>query len=161
MSMPVEHFSFLDCLLSNQGDTPGASDESIGELLQVLKVFRLHWVIVSQSVVSLLQDCGFDALHIDLLEVQPKNSMDVASTSALELDPITYVSHPHWVVTPIDDFFPERFHSVLEVSGGQEDISPDQLVLRFVHIFIEVLLPRKFHNLAINIGLHCDPFLTF
>ena len=33
--------------------------------------------------------------------------MDVASTSALELDPITYVSHPHWVVTPVDDFFSE------------------------------------------------------
>ena len=160
MAVPVYLFSFLDRFLSSHRDTAGASDKGIRKVLYRLHLFRLQWLIVPQFVETSLQIRVVDALNSHLFEVQPKYTMDVSSPPALEFYPVTYVPHLHRVIPAKDHIPSEGLHPVLEVTGGQEDISPDQLVLRLVHMLLKVLLPRKVDNRVTHFNFHRDVGLT-
>ena len=66
----------------------------------------------------------------------------------------------HGVVPTKDHIPPEDLHSVLEVPGGKQDISSDQLVLGFVNMLLQILLPGKSDNFLTHFHFHCDLLLT-
>ena len=82
--------------------------------------------------------------------------MDVTCSSPLKLNPVAYVSDTHWVVAAENDFSSEGFHSVLEISCGDQHIFPYQFVLRVVHILFQILFPRKFDDVLTSLDLHSD-----
>ena len=54
--------------------------------------------------------------------------------------------HTHGVVSAKDDLLPKRLHAILEVPGGEEDISPHHLVLLLLNVVLEVFLPWYFNS---------------
>ena len=82
-----------------------------------------------QPVVTFPKVRVIDIFDSDFFEVQPKYSVNVPGSPALEFDPVTDVSDLHRVVAPENDLSSKCLDSVLEVAGGEEDISSDQLVL--------------------------------
>ena len=154
VAMPVALFRNLDCLGSSHGDAPGAGDEGVGELFQGPHLVLLQRLTVLQLVVAVLQHVLVDPFHLDLVEIQPQDAVNVSSSSPLELDTVADVAHLHGVVAPKDDLLPEGFHAMLEVAGGEEDISSHHGVQFFVHVVFEVLLPGLFDGLLAILHLH-------
>ena len=64
----------------------------------------------------------------------------------------------HRVVSAKDDLLSEGLHAILEVPGGEEDISPHHLVLLFLNVVLQVLFPGYFNRFLTN--LHFDPRLV-
>ena len=75
----------------------------------------------------------------------------------LKLDPVRYVPDAHRVVSAKDDLLSEGLHAILEVPGGEEDISPHHLVLLFLNVVLQVLFPGYFNSFLTD--LHFNPRL--
>ena len=93
--------------------------------------------------------------HLDLIEIQPKDTVNVSSSSALELHTVADVSHLHGIVLARDYFLPEGFHPMLEIAGGKEDISLHHGVQFLVHMVPEVLVPWLLNSLLAILHLNC------
>ena len=68
----------------------------------------------------------------------------------MKFNPVGNVPDAHGVVSAKDDLFPERLHPILEVPGGEQDISPHHLVPLLLNMVFEVLLPGNFHSFLAN-----------
>ena len=66
--------------------------------------------------------------------------------------------HTHVVVSAKDDLLPKRLHAILEVPGGEQNISPHHLVLLFLNMVLEVLFPGYFNRFLTD--LYFDPRLV-
>ena len=159
--VPVHFFCFLDCFLACHADTAGTSDKGVGEVFYGCDLFWFQCFIVPQHVVTLLESLVVHIPDTHFFQVQPEYSVNVSSSPSLKFYPVTDVPHVHGVVAPEDHLLSECLDSVLEVAGGEENISSDQLVLRSVHIFVQVLLPRKLDNGVALLHLNSDLFSAF
>ena len=147
VSVPVGLFSNLDCFSTSHIDTPGAGDKCVSELLQRPHFIRLQRFAVLQLAVALFQHSVVDALHLDLVQIQPQNTVNVSSSSPLELDTVADVSHLHGIVVAKDNLLPEGLHAMLEIACGKEDISLHHRVLLPVHMVSQVLQPGLLNGL--------------
>ena len=142
VAVPVDFFCSLDCLLPCDADAPGTGDKGVGELLQRPLLVALQRLTVLQLVVAFLQHTVVHPFNFDLIEIQPQNTVYVGSSSPLKLHSIADVPHFHGVVLAKDHLFPEGLDTMLEISGGKENISRHHSVLALVHMISQVLLPR-------------------
>ena len=145
--MPVRLLSDLHCFSSSHADAPGAGDKGVGELLQCLHFIGLQRLAVLQLVVALLQRCVVHSFHLDLIEIEPQDTMYVSRSPPLELDAITHMTNPHGVVLPKDHLLPEGLHAMLEIAGGEEDIPLHHRMQFLVHMVPQILLPWLFDGL--------------
>ena len=84
MPMPVGLLGNLDCLLPSHGDTSSAGDKCVSEPFQGPHLLAVQSFAVSQLPVGLLQLAVVDPLHLQLLQVQPEDTVNVSCTPALE-----------------------------------------------------------------------------
>ena len=75
----------------------------------------------------------------------------------MKFNPITDMPCAHRVILAKNDLLSERLHAILEVPGGEEDISPHHLVLLFLNMVLEVLFPGYFNSFLTD--LHFNPRL--
>jgi hypothetical protein len=68
----------------------------------------------------------------------------------LKLHPVGDVPDAHRVVSAKDDLLSEGLHAILEVPGGEEDISPHHLVLLLLYVVLEIFLPGNFNSFLAN-----------
>ena len=85
MPVPVCLLCDPDRLLPSHGDTSGTGDESVGELFQGPHLLAVQRLAVSQLPVGFLQLAIVYTLNLQLLQVQPEDSVNVSCTPALEL----------------------------------------------------------------------------
>ena len=155
MSVPVGLFSNPDCLSSRNADTPGAGDKGVSEPLQRSDLMGLQRLALLQFAVAFLQHILVDPFHLDLVEIEPQDPMDMSRSSALELHTIADVSHLHRVVLAKDHFFSEGLNPMLKIAGCEEDISFHHGMQVLIHMVPEVLLPWLLNSLLAILHLHC------
>ena len=141
VAVPVHFLSNPDCFCPCHADTPCTGDKCVREHLEGPLLIWLEWLAVLQFSVTFLQHYVVHSFHLDLFEIQPQDTVYVGSSSALKLDPVGDVPHPHGVVGTEDDLLSEGLHPMLEIPGGSQDISLHHLVLALVHMVFEILLP--------------------
>ena len=95
---------------------------------------------MSQLLVSLLQVSVGHSFNLQLLKVEPEDTVNMGSPPALEFYPVGYVSHFHGVVLAEDHLLPESLDPMLKVSSGEEDIVLHHLVHFVIDVISEVLL---------------------
>ena len=83
---------------------------------------------MSQLLVGLPQVSVGYVFYLQLLEVQPKDTVNMSSPPALEFHPVGDVPHFHRIVASEDHLPPEGLDPMLEVSSGKEDVILHHLV---------------------------------
>ena len=66
----------------------------------------------------------------------------------------------HGVVPAEDHLLPEGLHAMLEVSGGEQDIPPHHVVLLFLNMIFQILLPGHFNSFLTDSHLDRHIFLA-
>ncbi len=84
MAMPVGFFGNLDCLLPSHADTSGTGDKSVSEPFQGSHLLTFQRLAVSQLSVRFLQVAVVHAFDLQLLQVQPEDTVNVSGPSALK-----------------------------------------------------------------------------
>ena len=102
---------------------------------------------VLQLVVALLQRGVVHSFHLDLVEIEPQDTVYVSRSPPLEFDAIGHVTNPHGIVLPEDHLLPEGLHAMLEIAGGEEDIPLHHRMQFLVHMVPQILLPWLFDGL--------------
>ena len=85
MPVPVGLLCDPDRLLPSHSDTSGTGDECVGEPFQGPHLLTFQRLAVSQLLVGFLQLAVVHPLDLQLLQVQPEDSVNVSCTPALEL----------------------------------------------------------------------------
>ena len=145
--MPVGLLSNLDCISPSHTDTPGAGDKGVGELLQRLHFVGLQRMTVLQLVVALLQRGVVYSFNLDLIEIEPQDTMDVSCSPPLELNAITTMAYLQRIVLPEHHLLPEGLHPMLEIACGEEDIPLHHRMQFFVHMVLQILFPWLLYGL--------------
>ena len=96
---------------------------------------------MSKILKGFLEGLTLGVLDLHTLKVDPQDTMNVGSSSALEFNPVTYVPDTERAVGAKDDLLLEHLHAMLEIPRGQEYIPPDDLVLCLVDVLLDILLP--------------------
>ena len=85
MPVPVGLLCDPDRLLPSHSDTSSAGDKSVSEPFQGPHLLTVQSFAVSQLPVGFLQLTVVHTLDLQLLQVQPEDSVNVSCTPALEL----------------------------------------------------------------------------
>ena len=85
MPVPVCLLCDPDRLLPSHSDTSGTGDECVSEPFQGPHLLAVQSFAVSQLPVGFLQLAVVHPLDLQLLQVQPEDSVNVSCTPALEL----------------------------------------------------------------------------
>ena len=109
---------------------------------------------VLQLVVALLQRGVVYSFNLDLIEIEPQDTMDVSCPPPLELNAITTMAYLQRIVLPEHHLLPEGLHAMLEIASGKEDIPLHHRMQFLVDMVPQILFPRLFDGLLAVLKLN-------